>query len=74
MTQPGQLQQIAKRRAAQQASTIGADYSIRYPGDFTALSISPYGRDAVLAGRTGLAVIDLEFPHSPARTIGLDSR
>ncbi|KAJ2663822.1 hypothetical protein IWW48_001088 [Coemansia sp. RSA 1200] len=74
MTQQVQLQQIAKRRAAQQASTIGADYSIRYPGDFTALSISPYGRDAVLAGRSGLAVIDLEFPHSPARTIGLESR
>ncbi|KAJ2861001.1 hypothetical protein GGI22_002567, partial [Coemansia erecta] len=59
----------ARRRPAQYASTIGMDYSVRYPCDFTALSISPYGRDVVLAGRAGLAIVDLEYPLSPPRTV-----
>ncbi|KAJ2202595.1 hypothetical protein IW143_006049, partial [Coemansia sp. RSA 520] len=55
------------------ASTIGVDYSIKYPYRFTKMSISPYGRDVVLGGRAGLAIIDLEFPLSPPRTISIDS-
>ncbi|KAJ2606906.1 hypothetical protein H4R99_000079 [Coemansia sp. RSA 1722] len=38
------------------------------------MSISPYGRDVVLAGRAGLAIVDLEFPFSPARTIPISSK
>ncbi|KAJ2784263.1 hypothetical protein GGI15_002312 [Coemansia interrupta] len=56
------------------ASTIGADLSIKYPHGFTHMSISPYGRDVVLAGRAGLAIVDLEFPLSPPRTIPISSR
>ncbi|KAJ2554452.1 hypothetical protein EV175_002578 [Coemansia sp. RSA 1933] len=63
----------ARRRPAQYASTIGTDYSVGYPCGFTALSISPYGRDVVLAGREGLAVIDLEFPLAPPRTVVMSS-
>ncbi|KAJ2723697.1 hypothetical protein GGI07_002492 [Coemansia sp. Benny D115] len=55
-------------------STIGTDMSIKYPYAFTHMSISPYGRDVVLAGRAGLAVVDLEFPLSPPRTIPLASQ
>ncbi|KAJ1787785.1 hypothetical protein LPJ59_005667, partial [Coemansia sp. RSA 2399] len=64
---------FAKRRPAQYASTIGMDYSVRYPCDFTALSISPYGRDVVLAGRAGLAIVDVEYPLSPPRTVPIRS-
>ncbi|KAJ1893681.1 hypothetical protein LPJ66_005614 [Kickxella alabastrina] len=56
------------------ASTIGTDLSIKYPYAFTHMSISPYGRDVVLAGQAGLAVIDLEFPMFPPRTLPLDSK
>ncbi|KAJ2393424.1 hypothetical protein GGI05_002429, partial [Coemansia sp. RSA 2603] len=56
------------------ASTIGADLSIKYPHAFTHMSVSPYGRDVVLAGRAGLAIVDLEFPLSPPRTIPISSK
>ncbi|KAJ1730717.1 hypothetical protein LPJ61_002872 [Coemansia biformis] len=54
-------------------STIGMNHSIKYPGAFSGLSISPYGRDVVLAGRAGLAVVDLDHPLSPVRTIPIES-
>ncbi|KAJ2648612.1 hypothetical protein IWW40_003798 [Coemansia sp. RSA 1250] len=56
-----------------EASSIGADYSVKYPYAFTKLSISPYGRDVVLGGQEGLAIVDLDFPLSPPRTIPVDS-
>ncbi|KAJ2807885.1 hypothetical protein H4S07_003506, partial [Coemansia furcata] len=37
------------------------------------MSISPYGRDVVLACQKGLAIVDLEFPLNPPRTLLLDS-
>ncbi|KAJ2084589.1 hypothetical protein GGI09_007201, partial [Coemansia sp. S100] len=37
------------------------------------MSISPYGRDVVLACQKGLAIVDLEFPLNPPRTLHLDS-
>ncbi|KAI8323730.1 hypothetical protein GQ54DRAFT_296567, partial [Martensiomyces pterosporus] len=61
------------KRRAHAASTISVDMSIKYPYPFTSMSISPYSRDIVLAGRAGLAIIDLEFPLSPPRTIAINS-
>ncbi|KAJ2621378.1 hypothetical protein GGI26_004160 [Coemansia sp. RSA 1358] len=61
------------KRRALFASTIATDFSVRYPYAFTSLSISPYGRDVILAGRAGLAVIDLESPLAPPRTIPFSS-
>ncbi|KAJ2082402.1 hypothetical protein H4R24_001638 [Coemansia sp. RSA 988] len=47
-------------------------YSIRYPYAFTHMSGSPHGRDVVLAGRAGLAVVDVAAPQT-VRTVALDS-
>ncbi|PIA14226.1 hypothetical protein COEREDRAFT_88895 [Coemansia reversa NRRL 1564] len=47
-------------------------YSIRYPYAFTHMSGSPYGRDVVLAGRAGLAVVDVAAPQT-VQTVALDS-
>ncbi|KAJ2448304.1 hypothetical protein GGF42_005157, partial [Coemansia sp. RSA 2424] len=69
MNRPG----MTKRRG-QGASTIGADMSVRYPRGFTNMSISPYGRDVVLGSQDGLAIIDLEWPLNPPRTVRIDSR
>ncbi|KAJ2713988.1 hypothetical protein H4R19_001968 [Coemansia spiralis] len=63
----------AAAQRPQGGSTIGMNRSIRYPGAFSAMSSSPYGRDVVLAGRAGLAVVDLDHPLSPARTVPIES-
>ncbi|KAJ2790568.1 hypothetical protein H4R20_006993, partial [Coemansia guatemalensis] len=47
-------------------------YSIRYPYAFTHMSGSPHGRDVVLAGRAGLAVVDVAAPQT-VRTVALDN-
>ena len=47
--------------------TFGKSLSLKVPGDFNAVSISPSGRDVVLAGRLGLYIIDLDDPFSPPR-------
>ncbi|KAJ2898959.1 hypothetical protein GGI21_004831, partial [Coemansia aciculifera] len=76
MNRQQQQQQHTKLRRGGRgggASTIGADMSIRYPVEFSNMSISAYGRDVVLACQDGLAVVDLESAHSAVRTVRIDS-
>ncbi|KAJ2883262.1 hypothetical protein H4R27_002893 [Coemansia aciculifera] len=61
------------RRRGHVKSTIAVDMGVRYPCAFTNMSISPYGRDVVLACQKGLAIVDLEFPLNPPRALHLDS-
>ncbi|KAJ2002852.1 hypothetical protein H4R26_003387 [Coemansia thaxteri] len=68
------MSRAPSKRRAHGASTIVMDMSIRYPYDLTCMSISPYGRDVVLGGQAGLAIIDLEIPLLPPRTVRIDSR
>ena len=42
--------------------TFGNSLSLRVDGAIGAMSLSPNGRDAVLAGRKGLFIIDLDDP------------
>lgn len=42
--------------------TFGNSLSVRVDGAVSAMSLSPNGRDAVLAGRRGLFIIDLDDP------------
>lgn len=48
-------------------TSFGNNLSLRVDGAIGAMSLSPNGRDALLAGRKGLYVIDLEDPFSPPR-------
>lgn len=50
-----------------ESSTFGNSLSLRVDGAIGAMSLSPNGRDAVLAGRKGLFVIDLDDPFLPPR-------
>ncbi|OBA23214.1 hypothetical protein METBIDRAFT_76273 [Metschnikowia bicuspidata var. bicuspidata NRRL YB-4993] len=47
--------------------TFGNALSLRVDGAIGAMSLSPNGRDAVLAGRKGLFIIDLDDPFTPPR-------
>ncbi|KAM3160976.1 Maintenance of telomere capping protein 5 [Lachancea thermotolerans] len=47
--------------------TFGKSLSLRVDGGFNAVSISPSGRDVVLASRQGLYVVDLDDPFSAPR-------
>ncbi|KAI5969328.1 hypothetical protein CANMA_001648 [Candida margitis] len=47
--------------------TFGKSLSLRVDGAIGAMSLSPNGRDAVLAGRRGLFVIDMDDPFTPPR-------
>ncbi|KAF2873187.1 hypothetical protein BDV95DRAFT_605750 [Massariosphaeria phaeospora] len=49
--------------------TFDKDASIAVPDDYTAASISPSGRDVVLAGKAGLFIIDLDNPYATPRQI-----
>ncbi|EMG48961.1 hypothetical protein G210_0364, partial [Candida maltosa Xu316] len=49
------------------SSTFGNSLSLRVDGAIGAMSLSPNGRDAVLAGRRGLFIIDLDDPFTPPR-------
>ncbi|SCU86179.1 LANO_0C07008g1_1 [Lachancea nothofagi CBS 11611] len=49
------------------SNTFGKSLSLRVDGGFKAVSISPSGRDAVLASRQGLYVVDLDDPFSAPR-------
>ncbi|SCU90248.1 LADA_0F02762g1_1 [Lachancea dasiensis] len=49
------------------SNTFGKSLSLRVDGRFKAVSISPSGRDVVLAGRQGLYVVDLDDPFSAPR-------
>lgn len=50
-----------------ESSTFGNSLSLRVDGAIGAMSLSPNGRDAVLAGRKGLFIIDLDDPFLPPR-------
>ncbi|CAX39648.1 WD repeat protein, putative [Candida dubliniensis CD36] len=50
-----------------ESSTFGNSLSLRVDGAIGAMSLSPNGRDAVLAGRRGLFIIDLDDPFTPPR-------
>ncbi|SCV04442.1 LAMI_0H16160g1_1 [Lachancea mirantina] len=52
---------------AMDSPTFGKSLSLRVDGGFNAVSISPCGRDVVLASQQGLYVIDLDDPFSPPR-------
>lgn len=47
--------------------TFGNSLSVRVDGAVSAMSLSPNGRDAVLAGRRGLFIIDLDDPFRTPR-------
>lgn len=47
--------------------TFGKDAHIKLPQLIGSMSISPSGRDVVLASKEGLHIIDLDSPHSPPR-------
>lgn len=46
---------------------FGSTLTLNLDGSATAMSLSPWGRDVVLAGRKGLYIIDLDNPFSPPR-------
>lgn len=48
-------------------STFGNSLSLRVDGAIGAMTLSPSGRDALLAGRRGLFVIDLDDPFTAPR-------
>ena len=50
-----------------ESPTFGTALLLRIDGGVGAMSLSPTGRDAVLAGRKGLYVIDLDDPFTPPR-------
>ncbi|CAI5755705.1 unnamed protein product [Candida verbasci] len=49
------------------STTFGNSLSLRVDGAIGAMSLSPNGRDCVLAGRKGLFIIDLDDPFTPPR-------
>ncbi|KAF2839815.1 hypothetical protein M501DRAFT_737379 [Patellaria atrata CBS 101060] len=53
--------------SAFQSPTFDKDVSIRVNEAIGAASISPSGRDVVLASRAGLYIIDLDSPYSPPK-------
>ncbi|KAJ4356327.1 uncharacterized protein N0V89_004359 [Didymosphaeria variabile] len=52
-----------------QSLTFEKDVTFDINEEYTAASISPSGRDVVLAGTEGLLIIDLDNPYSPPRFI-----
>ena len=55
------------RNSAFESETFGQDASFHLDQPVGAMSISPSGRDVVLASREGLHIIDLDSPYSPPR-------
>ncbi|ORY18794.1 hypothetical protein BCR34DRAFT_596012 [Clohesyomyces aquaticus] len=55
--------------SASESTTFEKDVDIFVNEDIGAASISPSGRDVVLASRNGLQIIDLDSPYSPPRHI-----
>lgn len=53
--------------SAFESPTFGEDSSFRVDQPVGSMSISPCGRDVVLASKEGLHVIDLDSPYSPPR-------
>ncbi|KAK6456325.1 uncharacterized protein RJT20DRAFT_128180 [Scheffersomyces xylosifermentans] len=55
------------RQNPNNSTTFGNSLSLRVDGAIGAMSLSPNGRDAVLAGRRGLFIIDLDDPFTTPR-------
>ncbi|KAK5065139.1 hypothetical protein LTR84_000975 [Exophiala bonariae] len=53
--------------SAFESETFGQDASFHLEQPIGAMSISPSGRDVVLASKEGLHIIDLDSPYSPPR-------
>ncbi|KAI9731180.1 MAG: hypothetical protein M1834_005373 [Cirrosporium novae-zelandiae] len=53
--------------SAFESPTFGEDSSFRVQQPVGSMSISPCGRDVVLASRAGLHIVDLDSPYSPPR-------
>ena len=53
--------------SAFESATFGQDTSFHLDQPIGSMSISPSGRDVVLASREGLHIIDLDSPYSPPR-------
>ncbi|KAF9698496.1 hypothetical protein EKO04_003664 [Ascochyta lentis] len=58
---------------AYESSTFDRDVSIAVDDDIGAASISPAGRDVVLASKTGLRILDLDNLYTPPRFIANQS-
>ncbi|KAF2263463.1 hypothetical protein CC78DRAFT_581556 [Lojkania enalia] len=56
-------------QSAFESPTFEKDVSIYVEEDIGAASISPSGRDVVLASKNGLLIIDLDKPYSPPRHV-----
>ncbi|ODQ80482.1 hypothetical protein BABINDRAFT_160761 [Babjeviella inositovora NRRL Y-12698] len=56
-------------RSPYDSMTFGNTLSLRVDSAVSAISLSPNGRDAVLAGRKGLYVVDMDDPFSAPRWI-----
>ncbi|KAI9842401.1 MAG: hypothetical protein M1838_003153 [Thelocarpon superellum] len=54
-------------QSAYESPTFTLDMSIKVDQPVGSMSISPCGRDVVLASRQGLHIIDLDSPYSPPR-------
>ncbi|KAL8829484.1 MAG: hypothetical protein Q9191_001991 [Dirinaria sp. TL-2023a] len=60
-------QEIKPHFSAFESTTFGKDVSFHLDKPVGSASISPCGRDVVLASRQGLHIIDLDSPYSPPR-------
>src|SRR5277367_3833167 len=57
----------ARSTSAFESQTFGQDLSFHLDQPVGSMSISPSGRDVVLASKEGLHIIDLDSPYSPPR-------
>ncbi|KAL1982484.1 hypothetical protein VTN96DRAFT_1275 [Rasamsonia emersonii] len=64
MSSPGESRTLA---SAFDSPTFGEDSSFHVEQPVGSMSISPCGRDVVLASKEGLHIIDLDSPYSPPR-------
>ncbi|EEQ87141.1 WD repeat protein [Blastomyces dermatitidis ER-3] len=64
MSSPMALKPLA---SAYESPTFGEDSSFHVEQPVGSMSISPCGRDVVLASKEGLHIIDLDSPYSPPR-------
>ncbi|KAI9838966.1 MAG: hypothetical protein M1819_004174 [Sarea resinae] len=67
MTKMAQFEERSRPKSAFESETFDLDMSLKGPQAVGSMSISPCGRDVVLASREGLHVIDLDSPYSPPR-------
>ncbi|ODQ66808.1 WD40 repeat-like protein [Nadsonia fulvescens var. elongata DSM 6958] len=61
------MEKAGRKRTVSNSMTFGNTLSVRVDEDVSAMSISPSGRDVVLASKQGLFVVDLDDPFSLPR-------